>query len=316
MTTLLEMQYDKIHDLRPKIAISFSGGRTSAVMTKMLLDEKKESHNIVVVFANTGCEHEGTLQFVRDCDLYWDFNTVWLEADVIMQKGIGIRHKIVSFETASRNGEPYEAAIKKYGMFNQTRPGCTGFLKRNVIDSYLKSIGFIRGKKINFETAIGIRADEIDRISVLKEKKKYIYPLVEKNFTKQMVIDFMKKYPFDLKIPENLGNCTWCWKKSLRTLATIAQDYPESFDFPKRMEETYGPLQNHAIYKNKREDGKFTFFRDYHSVNDIFKLAQNPNFKRLEKKQEKNGFDFSFDDFLDKAGSCSETCEGYETDGT
>ena len=89
MTTLLEMHYEKIHDPRPKIAISFSGGRTSAVMTKLLLDQKKDTHNMVVVFANTGCEHEGTLKFIKDCDDYWGFNTVWVEATRSQKIGVG-----------------------------------------------------------------------------------------------------------------------------------------------------------------------------------------------------------------------------------
>lgn len=38
-----------------KLAISFSGGRTSAVMTNLLLKQRGH-HNTVVTFDNTGCE--------------------------------------------------------------------------------------------------------------------------------------------------------------------------------------------------------------------------------------------------------------------
>ena len=88
-----------------RLAISFSGGRSSAVMTKILLEKLADSHEIIVTFANTGCEHEATLQFVRDCDMIWNFKTVWLEA-VIGPEGVGPRAKVVTFETASRNGDP------------------------------------------------------------------------------------------------------------------------------------------------------------------------------------------------------------------
>jgi hypothetical protein len=64
----------------------------------------------------------------------------------------------VSFDTASRNGEPFEEVIKKYGL-----PGaggymhCTRELKANPIRDYAMSLG-------EHQMAIGIRVDEIDRI--------------------------------------------------------------------------------------------------------------------------------------------------------
>ena len=56
--------------------ISFSGGRTSAYMTKLLLDNFSDKYNFIVTFANTGMEHEKTLEFIHNCDLNFNFNTV------------------------------------------------------------------------------------------------------------------------------------------------------------------------------------------------------------------------------------------------
>jgi 3'-phosphoadenosine 5'-phosphosulfate sulfotransferase (PAPS reductase)/FAD synthetase len=310
MNTLLKMQYEKIHDDRPKISISFSGGRTSAVMTKIILDEKKNTHNIVVTFANTGCEHEGTLKFVKDCDDYWGFNTVWLESVRDAKIGVGTRHKIVDFESASRNGEPYEEAIKKHGIFNSVRPACTSYLKTEVMESYLKSIGFLRGKKINYDTAIGIRADEMDRMSIHQKKERFIYPLIDLNMTKEDVLEYMRKAPFDLNIPENMGNCVWCWKKSFRKLVDVARKNPQAFDFPRRMEKMYGQ-HDQVKWKSKlTSNGQMTFFRHGKSVDDIFEMAKDPNFLPVQE----NGF--IFDEFYDKSSSCSESCEAYPTDGS
>ena len=49
-----------------KLAISFSGGRTSALMMQMLLKRKHEFSDIRITFANTGCEHPATLDFVNE----------------------------------------------------------------------------------------------------------------------------------------------------------------------------------------------------------------------------------------------------------
>lgn len=147
---------------KEKYQISFSGGRTSAYMTKMLIDSLSDRYEFIVTFANTGLEHEKTLEFVNNCDKHFGFNTVWLEADVQHGKRLGTKHKIVSFQTASRNGEPFEEVIKKYGIPNKAYPHCTRELKLQVMQSYLKSIG-INHK--NILTAIGIREDETRRVS-------------------------------------------------------------------------------------------------------------------------------------------------------
>lgn len=298
---------------KSKLCVSFSGGRTSAVMTKLCLENYKESHDIQVIFANTGCEHPDTLRFVDACDRNWGFGTIWLEAEVNPEKGRGIKHKRVTYETASRKGEPFEEVIKKYGIFNQVNPSCTARLKTDVIESYLRSMGWVRGKKINYDTAIGIRADEIDRISCKAKENRFVYPMVNAGWTKQMVIDYMKQFDWDLRIPEHLGNCVWCWKKTLRKQLTLAKDHPEVFEFPLKMEEKYGYA--HAHRKGKRpQDGKRVFFRQFLSAEDILKKAQTEQFTRFDDPN----FDERkhWDETLDRQTGCNESCEVYPTDGT
>jgi len=143
----------------PKLAISFSGGRTSAVMTKLIWDRHKNTHDIIITFANTGCEHEKTLDFVNKCTDEFGWPVVWVEAVIDPEKGKGVKHRVVTYETASRKGEPFEEAIKKYGIFNKVSPNCNPRLKVEPMNSLLKEFGFLRGKGLNYQTAIGIRAD-------------------------------------------------------------------------------------------------------------------------------------------------------------
>lgn len=54
--------------MRKKLLVSFSGGLTSAYMTKWILDNLSNQYEMIVVYANTGKEREETLQFVNECD--------------------------------------------------------------------------------------------------------------------------------------------------------------------------------------------------------------------------------------------------------
>lgn len=209
--------------LRDKIAISFSGGKSSAYMTKMLLDHfraNEPEHQILVIFANTGQEHPETLRFIDQCDREFGFGTVWIEA-VTNPRGVGMGYRVVNFEAASRDGSPFEQAIQKYGIFNKTYPNCTGRLKTEPMNAYLRDHG-LEGAQF----AVGIRADEIHRASGKSMDKGVFYPLVDAGVTKEDVRDWWATQPFNLNIPEHLGNCVWCWKKSNRKLLTIAKSHP------------------------------------------------------------------------------------------
>lgn len=285
--------------MKPRLAISFSGGRTSAVMTKLCLEQYLDTHEIVVTFANTGCEHPATLDFVKACDDNWGFNTVWLEA-VVGPSGIGIRHRVVSYETASRKGEPFEAYIAKHGIPNRTAPQCTSRLKTEVMEDYLKSLGWqtIVGKR-DYQTVIGIRADEIDRMSSQADRYKFIYPLIDMGWTKDMVNAYMRRYDFDLALPNDaFGNCVWCWKKSLRKLLTVAKADPSNFDFPARMEAEYG------TFKADKSGGQRVFFREFRSTQDILAMSKFPFVPYQDSSQIT-----IWDEMLDLGGACNDGCE-------
>lgn len=261
------------------ILISFSGGRTSAYMTWLLLNERCDliaDYEPHIVFANTGCEHEKTLEFVHYCELNFGWNVLWLEAKVNQQRGIGTGYTFVDFRTASRNGEPYEQVIKKYGIPSVANPHCTRELKQAPIRAWCRD-NF--GKAI-IDTAIGIRADEPKRINTkTAEKFKLHYPLFDLGIDKQDVINFWENQSFDLSLPEYLGNCLFCFKKSDKKLLKVLDEMPIAFDFPRRMEQ-------YATEHRK------AFFRGGRMVDDIFKL------------QEIVGTPLFVDD-----GGCSESCE-------
>ena len=289
--------------VRHRLAISFSGGRTSAYMLLHCLKYMADRETIIT-FANTGCEHPATLDFVHRMDQHIGGRVVWLEADVSPVHGKGVGHRVVSYETASRNGEPFERAVAKYGIFGPSHPQCTSRLKTEVMESYCRSIGWPTGEKSRRHlTAIGIRYDEIDRLNTRADALGFIYPLVDAKVTKDMVRDFWSKQPFDLQLPgDHYGNCVWCWKKSARKLMTLAKDSPDVFDFPRRMEQRYETV------KAQNEDGVRRFFRENRSVDDIFRMAAQP-FAPYRDNVERDLFSGTWDEALDIGGACGDSCE-------
>jgi len=65
---------------------------------------------MIVVVANTGLESEKTLEFVKKNSEYFGFECVWVEAITNPFWGKGVTAKVVTFETASRKGEPFDAS--------------------------------------------------------------------------------------------------------------------------------------------------------------------------------------------------------------
>lgn len=288
------------YPLRDKISISFSGGATSGYMLKMLLDHFRDhepEREIIVTFCNTGLEHEKTLEFVDKCDKAWNVGVVWLEAVVTHGDRIGIRHKIVDFETASRNGEPFEEAVKKYGVFNKSYPNCNGRLKTEVMQDYHRSIGW----RSLYSSAVGIRADEIDRISFNAMNQGIFYPCADAGVTKRDVRAWWLTQSFRLEIPEHYGNCVTCWKKSDRKLLTIAKHDPASFDFFHRLESIYGFAGGER--RDKKEKERRVFFRKNRTAQDILDLSRQPFDEFADGKF------IPFDDDLDMGSGCGESCE-------
>lgn len=306
--------------MKQKYQISFSGGRTSAYMTKMLLDHFSDQYDFIVTFANTGLEHEKTLEFVNNCDKYFGFNTVWLEAVVDPEKGKGTTHKIVNFETASRNGEPFHDVIKKYGIPNPSYLHCTRELKLQVMHSYLRSIG-INHKDIL--TAIGIREDETRRVNKKADEVKITYPLIDLfPSDKQDVLNWWSFQKFDLGIEEWDGNCKACYKKSFKKIFKQLDSDQTVLDFHLEMEAKYPRVGNSKEYiktpylddngeqiydendqplvKYKRRPDR-VFFRGNVSAKQLREMwidhKKNPDYEDLQL--------WIFD------GGCSESCEVY-----
>lgn len=207
------------------IQVSFSGGRSSAMMAKIMLDNY-DRNELIFTFANTGKEMPQTLDFVHECDVNWNLGVVWIEYDK------DTKFRIVTRETASEDGRPFAEMIEKRKYLpNTVQRFCTSELKVVPMKRYIQSLGYK-----TWDCAIGIRYDEVNRYRRLKgnsgkDKWEYIFPLYDFRVTKKHVFEFWGAQSFDLKIPSEYSNCDFCFMKGLAKKVNQARKMPERIDW-------------------------------------------------------------------------------------
>ena len=181
-----------------------------------------------VCFANTGKEEEATLQFVNDCSVNWSVPVTWIE--YVSHEEADRRFKKVTYETASRNGEPFEEVIRHYGKLpNPINKSCTAELKIRAVARYLKSIGWEE-----WTAMVGIRADEQRRAAKLKADRKAetpVAPLAMDGVDIAQIEAFWATQPFKLELTTFngktlAGNCDLCYLKPAGQILSLIQEKP------------------------------------------------------------------------------------------
>ena len=191
---MLGWTLDKISkgfDIRTPALVSFSGGRTSAFMLKKILEayDYELPISIQVCFANTGKELPETLDFVHESETRWNVKVNWLELEISKERPIW-RSKLVTYETASRNGEPFDILLdKRKSLPNPVMRLCTQELKVNVMKRYMKGLGVDEWYNV-----LGLRADESSRVVRATGKNCMdswisICPLASQGITNNDIVD-------------------------------------------------------------------------------------------------------------------------------
>lgn len=183
--------------------INFSGGRTSAYMTIM---EYKEGD--IVLFCDTGREHEKTYKFIHDFETH---------ENIPVTK--------ISFQNSSNSFFDFLKHTRFRRLPDKLYRECTTELKIKTARRYLVSIGIK-----SYENIIGFRFDEPERVKRRKAHWKTvvdIFPLFEQKVTKEQVLNFWDNKNYNLEIPSLLGNCDLCFMKGKNALMAIMSQHPE-----------------------------------------------------------------------------------------
>jgi 3'-phosphoadenosine 5'-phosphosulfate sulfotransferase (PAPS reductase)/FAD synthetase len=238
--------------------ISFSGGRTSGYMLwRVLRSNGGLPADATVCFANTGKEEEATLRFVRDCAERWGVPITWLE---FRDDDAGFA--VVDFETASRDGEPFEALIRKRNYLpNPVARFCTVEMKILTIERHLKASGWD-----DWVSMVGVRADEPRRVAKMRADPKggrasatRALPLADDDIDAAQVGAFWRAQPFDLELPNMNGttvhgNCDLCFLKGAGQVLSLIAEKPSRATWWARMESsiTNAKIQNGGRFRSDR----------------------------------------------------------------
>lgn len=241
--------------------ISFSGGRTSAYMLWRVL----QSHGgtlpdeCVVCFANTGKEEEATLRFVYECSRKWGVPITWLEYRDDAQG-----YALVDFYSASRNGEPFEAIVRKRNYLpNPVTRFCTVELKIRVMHKFTRAMGWST-EEMPLDMIVGIRADEPLRVSKIRARgtsseskhTTMCMPLADAGITVRDVGAFWAEQPFNLELPTYngrtlAGNCDLCFLKPAAQVASLIAEKPERAIWWAKME-ALASKPSGAVFRSDR----------------------------------------------------------------
>jgi 3'-phosphoadenosine 5'-phosphosulfate sulfotransferase (PAPS reductase)/FAD synthetase len=237
--------------------ISFSGGRTSGFMLWNIIQAHGGSlpEDIHVVFANTGKEAPETLDFVNDISKKWGIKINWLEMYLGDERPI-YRTKEVTYETAARNGEPFEALLdhRKY-LPNPVTRFCTSELKIKVMYRFMRKI---KGYK-DWYNVIGLRYDEPRRVSsAMKQYNTWtnLTPMHDAKHTVEDVSNFWNSQNFDLNLTNAngktpAGNCDLCFLKGMDTTISILKERPEMADWWIKQEQKFGKHSGATFRKDR-----------------------------------------------------------------
>lgn len=290
------------------------------------------------VFMDTGAEHPKTYEFIRKCVAHFGIDLTCLQADFEQPIGKGHSYNRVSVSDLKHDmiSGPFGRMMAKYGVPTVASAWCTSRMKEETNDKYCEDkygkgnystwlgirfdeparlVGLVAYRKLKsaglsdlfisrcFADAVqsdGLLCEsELIKEIALRKKSEglnYLASIIDDE--KSDVIDFWSRMPFDLEIDEHLGNCVFCFKKSINKVALAARDEPE--------------LASHfidAISKanNRLNEGsaipKGVMFRSNNSLQSIiakFELHSRDDIADTIRSMKRKD-----------SGGCTESCEAF-----
>ena len=180
----------------------------SSVMMAIMLKDLYPDHNIINCMSNVSKETPESLKFMNECDEYFGLDLIWIET-IWNERGTGVGFEVKKYKDLKTKGEIYEMGIQKLGIPSKINPWCNRDMKTVPMKKFADEMF----SADNYSIAIGIRADEMDRISESYKTNNIFYPLIDEKISSIDRNKFWDKQPIKIEIPAFKGNCELCFKK-------------------------------------------------------------------------------------------------------
>jgi hypothetical protein len=211
----------------------------------------------LLCFQNTGKEHPKTLDFLLrlEEDLQRPILRLEFRSPPRGERPADATFEVVPHDQLSRKGEPfmdlllcvksYRAKVKALGPVAPwaRRRFCTAYMKIRTQQKFIDALGWD-----DPTIYVGLRADEPLRTAKMRERNEERdtderAPLDVALITKDDVLKFWSTKPYDLDLPEHLGNCTACFLKDEADLATALLDPETDSDWWLGVTEEFGEMR-------------------------------------------------------------------------
>jgi len=195
----------------------FSGGGSSAVSIKLIIDEIDE-----IKYIHIDDQHEDTMRFVKDCEGWFG-------------KEVGI------MQSPYKNVENAVFMHGKGYINGVAGANCTRWLKKRVRREWeldqKEKLTYIWGMDVN-------EATRAERLCEAMKEQEHRFPLIEKNITKEHAHQIMTasgiKRPAMYDLGYHNNNCVGCVKGGMGYWNKIRVDFPEVFAKRAEMERRVG----------------------------------------------------------------------------
>ena len=188
----------------------FSCGVTSAIACKLALKQYKK---VRLIYIETGSHHPDSLRFLKDCENWYG------------QK--------IEIHRSLKYSSHFDVIERKHFINSPYGAPCTLELKKKVRYSIEDEQKNWHGQIFGFDYCSN-EIKRAERFLVEYPKAKAIFPLIEKQLTKQdcmgMLLNANIKIPMMYKLGYKNNNCIGCVKGSMSYWNHIRKDFPSTFN--------------------------------------------------------------------------------------
>ncbi len=273
-----------------KKVVSFSMGRSSARAVLLAID-KYGFKNVDVVLMDTGGEHPLSYKFAKDMVDHFGISITCLRGDFSKPLGKGVGFNVVPLSECRHDLKPFKEMMAKYGVPYIGGMFCTDRMKLQPFKKYCDEK---YGNK-NYETILGIRADEPKR---LRDKPFISYLADICDDEKQDILNFWSKQVFDLGIEDWNGNCVFCPKKSNLKLAAAQRDNPDLYS------QWLDMIYDDSVRVDDKTGHWSKMYRGSQSLEQLISMFDGSTGEEIKAR-------IRGAKHLD-TGSCSESCEVFQ----